>query len=369
MFDSKQVLSRQIIESLRKGSVPAYGASQFYHVTPVVRRITDEDLRFVKSGGYVTKFFYGRYGQGKTLTLATIRDKGLEGNFATSFVTLDPSSTVFHKLEVVYQSIFNNLSIKVDQEILESSAAVNAILYEWCKKNQMSRSHSSSGFPEAPELTAVLSQFTNQQTLRPYITEWFMGAGHIPASIKRQFDIVGGIDRVVCMNFLKAFSKIVVHAGYSGLIVLFDEVESILSLRTKLNRDTAYDNLRNFVDDRFKFKNVYFAFGGTPEFFSDTERGVPSFQPLSERISHYWKSIHKSPRSPILELNYPDKHEFLLTLKRIEGIYNQAYNAKIYFDDKMINNYIDENTKNRGTARELIRGYIAFLDQRAEQQC
>jgi hypothetical protein len=194
-----------------------------------------------------------------------------------------------------------------------------------------------------------------------------MGTGHIPASIKRQFQIVGDIDRTVCMNFLKAFSRILVHAGFSGLIVLFDEVESILSLRTQVSRDAAYDNLRNFVDDRYKLKNVYFAFGGTPEFFSDTERGVPSFQPLSERISHYWKSINKSPRSPILELSYPNKHEFLLILKRIEVIYNQAYGAKIYFDDKMLNNYIEENAKNRGTARELIRGYVAYLDQRAEQ--
>jgi hypothetical protein len=95
MLDGKQVLSRQIIESLRKGSVPSYGASRYYHVTAFIKLITEVDLHFVKSGGYNTKFFYGRYGHGKTLTLATIRDKGLESNFVTSHVTLDPTTTVF----------------------------------------------------------------------------------------------------------------------------------------------------------------------------------------------------------------------------------------------------------------------------------
>ena len=367
MLDSSTVLSRQIIESLRKGSVPTYGASRFYHYEPTIRRIVEEDLKFVGHGGYSTKFFYGRYGHGKTLTLGVLRDKGHELNFATSFVTLDPSYTTFHKLEVIYQSIMDNLSIIVNQEIKESSDAVNSILYEWCRKTQMTRGRNSPSFPEAPELTGILNEFCNQQAFRPNITEWLMGARHIPFTVKRQFNVKGEIDRGGCMNFLKAFCKILVYLGYSGLIVLFDEVESVMSLRNTMARDAAYDNIRNLVDNRFKFRSLYIAFGGTPEFFSNPERGVPSFQPLSERISHYWTKIHKSPRSPILELSSPNPSDFLLILKRVEEIYNQAYLSKIYLADDMINNYISEYLKNDTTARDIIRGFIAYLDQRAEQ--
>ncbi len=365
MSENLHILSRQIIESLRKGNVPFYGASLFYHCKPAIRRIIDEDLKYISSSGYSTKFFCGTYGSGKTLTLGIVRDKGHDLNFATAFITLDPRTTAFHKLEVIYRSIFETLSLRINNEIKESGEAVNSILYQLCRK--FHSSYSKLFFPEAPGLSVILRKYAEKASLRAHIVEWLMGKGHIPFTIKRKFDVKGDIDRHSCMNYLKAFSRILVMTGYSGLILLIDEAESIMSLRTRRSRDIAYDNMRNLVDNRYRMKNLYIAFGGTPEFFSNNERGIPSFPALNQRISHYWKNIKKSYRSPILRLYPPERKDFFLILKKIVKIYCEAYDCKIYLTDDTVNKYLKECLNENSTPREVIRGFVAYLDQKSDQ--
>lgn len=365
MSENSKLLSRQIIESLRKGSVPTYGASRFYHCRRVIRRIIDEDLSFTRSGGYSTKFFCGRYGSGKTLTLGVIRDKGHDLNFATSLVTLDPRATTFHKLEVIYRSVLDSMSIVIDGEIKESGEAVSSILYHWGRKYHLSRSRPV--FPETPGLTDILRVFVEKPNLRSHIVEWLMGARHIPFTIKRRFDVKGDIGHSSCMSFLKAFCRILVKIGYSGLVILLDEAESIMSLWTRTSRDVAYDNIRNLIDNRYRMRNLYIAFGGTPEFFSNPDRGIPSFPALNERISHYWKEIKRSYRSPILMLYPPKKKDYFSVLRRVSNIYSKAYDCSIYLTDDIVSKYLKASLKESTTPREVIRGFVAYLDQRAEQ--
>jgi hypothetical protein len=367
MSESEKLLLRQIIESLRKGNVPVYGASRFYHTSPLIRRIIIEDLLFVKSGGYVSKYFWGKYGSGKTLTLTLIRDIAHDMQFATSFVTLDPRTVTINKLELFYQSILSNLSIRMGEELVESSEAVSTILDQWCRKSSDHRYPIQQAFPEAPGMTDILHSFTTRPELRTAIVEWVMGNAHVPFSKKQQFSVKGDIDRFSCMSYLNAFCRILQHVGYSGLAVLVDEVESTMQLLTKLARDAAYDNIRNLDENRYKIKNLYIAFGGTPEFFSDSERGVPSFQALNERISHHWEHIKRSHRSPIVLLDPIQKKDYFVILKKILTIYNGAYDSKIYLSDEMIYNSLDSATKMSSAPRDILREFIADLDQKAEQ--
>jgi len=367
MSENQRLLSRQIIESLRKGNVPVYGASRFYHCRPVVRRIAQEDLSFVKSGGYVAKYFCGKYGSGKTLTLTLIRDMAHDMQFATSFVTLDPRTVTLNKLEAIYQSVFHNMSIRINGEIRESSEAVDTILYEWCKKFYGQRYSSQPAFPEAPGMTEILHTYASTPNLRTYVVEWLMGNAHVPFSVKQQFGVKGDIGRESCMNFLNAFCRILQNINCAGLTILFDEAESTMQLWTKIARDTAFDNIRNLDENRYKARHLYIAFGGTHEFFSDPERGVPSFPALNDRIAHHWKSIRRSYRSPIVMLDPPERQDYFLILKKVMGIYNEAYDSKIYITDDMIHKNLTPMLDSSSTPREILRKFIADLDQKAEQ--
>lgn len=367
MNERLRLLSRQIIESLRKGNVPRYGAYRFYHCKPIVRRIVKEDLDFVGSRGYVTKYFCGKYGSGKTLTLTLIRDMAHSTGLATSFVTLDPRAVTLNKLEVIYQFVFNNMAVEIDGEIKESSQAVNAIFYELCRKFYLDRRQAPPAFPEAPEMTDILHTFANKPSFRTHIVEWVMGKRHIPFTLKRQFGVKGDIDRTSCMSFLSAFCRILQNAGYLGLAILFDEVESTMQLWSRRARDTAYDNIRNLDENRYRIRNLYVAFGGTPEFFSDPERGVPSFPALNERIAHHWKRIRRSYRSPILMLDSPERKDYFLILRKVNKIYNEAYGSRIYIGDDLIHKNLTPLLKTGATPRQILRSFVAYLDQRADQ--
>ena len=361
--------SRQIIESLRRGNVPQYGATRFYHCKPRVRKILEEDLSFIGRGGYSTKYFCGPYGSGKSLTLCLVKDKALEMKFITSSVTLDPRTTVFHKLEIIYQHIFENLSLKTQHGYMEGGQAMYHILYEWGGKLLHGRKPVPEEIviPEIPNLLEIMESFFRTPRLRPHIVNWLMGKRYIPFSVKRQFNVKGEIDRDTCMSFLVGFCKMAKTIGYSGWILLFDEAESIMELWTRKARDTAYDNMRNLDENRYKLKSFYVVFGGTPEFFSDSERGIPSFQALNERISHYWSTIRRSYRSPILMLDVLQRREYFYVLKRVVKIYNEAYETKTYIGDDILHKFLTPLLEAKSTPRSVIRKFIAYLDQRSDQ--
>jgi hypothetical protein len=289
--------------------------------------------------------------------------------FITSFVTLDPRTTVFHKLEIIYQHIFDNLSLKTDQDYMEGGQAVYHILYEWGGKLLYGRKPASKSIviPEVPNLLEIMESFFDTPKLQPHIINWLMGKRHIPFRIKSQFNVKGEIDRDTCMSFLVGFCKMARAIGYSGWVLLVDEAESIMELWTRKARDTAYDNIRNLDENRYKMKSFYVVFGGTPEFFSDSEKGIPSFQALNERISHYWSTIRRSYRSPILMLDVLQRSEYFYVLRRVVEIYNEAYGTKIYISDDLLHKFLTPLLKTKSAPRNVIRKFIAYLDQRSEQ--
>lgn len=361
--------SRQIIESLRHGNVPVYGANRFYHCNKRIRKILEEDLSFVKRGGYLTKYFCGPYGAGKSLTLSVVKDKAHEKRFITSFVTLDPRTTVFHKLEIIYQHIFDNLSLKTPQGYVEGGQAVHYILYELGGKLLYGRKPVSKSIviPQIPNLLELIEAFFKTPKLQPHIISWLMGKRHIPFTVKRQFNVKGEIDRDTCMSFLSGFCKMAKAIGYSGWVLLVDEAESIMELWTGKARDTAYDNIRNLDENRYKMKSFYVVFGGTPEFFSDSEKGIPSFQALNERISHYWSTIRRSYRSPILMLEVLQRREYFGVLRSVMEIYNESYGTKTYISDDLLHKFLTPLLNAKSAPRNVIRKFIAYLDQRSEQ--
>ncbi|MCJ7759998.1 ATP-binding protein, partial [Candidatus Bathyarchaeota archaeon] len=268
---------------------------------------------------------------------------------------------------IVYQSIFANHSLRINEDLVESSEAVNHVLDEWCRHPWARKYPPQPAFPEAPGMTDMLHSYATRPDLRTSIVEWFMGNTHVPFSKKQQFNVKGDIDRFSCMSFLNAFCRVLQHVGFGGLVVLIDEVESTMQLFTTVSRDAAYDNIRNLDENRYKIKKLYIAFGGTPEFFSDNERGVPSFPALNERIAHHWQNIRRSHRSPIVVLDPPQKHDYFVILRKMIAIYNEAYDSKIYISDDIIQKNLDSMVKTETTPRQVLREFVADLDQKAEQ--
>jgi hypothetical protein len=72
-----------------------------------------------------------------------------------------------------------------------------------------------------------------------YAQSWLGGDSNIPFKYKNKFGVKGEIDKENAFKFLKSLSAFIQTIGYSGLVILIDEVEHIMDLHSKKLRDTA----------------------------------------------------------------------------------------------------------------------------------
>ena len=96
---------REVIDALRRGTVPANGldllAVGLERFTPAL----DGDLDTVAGGGSAFKAVRGEYGAGKTFVTRYVAERALRRGFAAAEVQISETETPLHKLETVYRRV------------------------------------------------------------------------------------------------------------------------------------------------------------------------------------------------------------------------------------------------------------------------
>ncbi len=99
------VAARNIIEHLRRGSVPVDQVTYFTVGRERWLSIIEDDLtNYIAAGGAKVRFLNGDYGDGKTHFLSVIQHLVQQAGFAVSFVVLT-REVPMHKFELVYREI------------------------------------------------------------------------------------------------------------------------------------------------------------------------------------------------------------------------------------------------------------------------
>ena len=94
--------------------------------------------------------------------------------------------------------------------------------------------------------------------------------------------------------------EIVKAVGYKGLVVVIDEAETILRMRSD-SRHKSLNGIRQIADASGSYPGMLWVFTGTPEFF-DTRHGVAGLAPLHDRIRFLKQGRFASLRQAHLEL-------------------------------------------------------------------
>lgn len=102
--------------------------------------------------------------------------------------------------------------------------------------------------------------------------------------MKRSAGIRGDLDHDGALAFLAGLIVILQGAGYTGLLLVFDEVETLQRVRADA-RDRALNALRQLIDeiDQGRFPGLYLVVTGTPSFF-DGPQGAQRLAPLAQRF-------------------------------------------------------------------------------------
>ena len=298
---------REIIDALRRGTVPQRGLDAFAVGTDRFAAAFDDELATVAAGAAGFKAVRGEYGSGKTFVVRWLAERARAQGFATAEVQISEGETPLHHLEAVYRRLCERLTtadtaggalrsvvdswfFALHEDVAAAGTAppgdAEAVL---AATDALAEQRLGAVAARAPALAAVLRGYRRAlavgDTARAEgLLAWLGGQPHVAASIKRAAGIRGDLDHDAALAFLAGLLTILRGAGYAGLVFVLDEVETLQRVRSDA-RDRALNALRQLIDevDQGRFPTLYLVVTGTPAFF-DGPQGAQRLAPLAQRL-------------------------------------------------------------------------------------
>lgn len=298
---------REIIDALRRGTVPQRGLDAFAVGTDRYEGTFDDELAAAATGAAGFKAIRGEYGTGKTFVLRWLAERARARGFATAEVQISEGETPLHHLETVYRRVCERLSTSdtptgalrtvvdswfyaLHEDVLASgrvdAADQNAVLVA---TQELAEHRLGSVAAHAPALAAVLRGYRRaladgDQAQADGLLAWLGGQPHVAASVKRSAGIRGDLDHDGALAFLTGLLTILHGAGYAGLVLMLDEIETLQRVRADA-RDRALNALRQLIDelDQGRFPRLYLVITGTPAFYY-VPQGAQRLAPLAQRL-------------------------------------------------------------------------------------
>jgi hypothetical protein len=139
------------------------------------------------------------------------------------------------------------------------------------------------------------------------------------------------------MDYLQGILAITKAAGYKGLVIAIDEVETILRMKSDI-RNKSLNGIRQICDAADGYPGLLWIFTGTPEFF-DTNRGVAGLAPLHARLKLIQNGNFVSPRQPQLVLTPFDAERLKELALKLRELY--PTDDRSHLNNKVTLEFID----------------------------
>jgi len=334
-----------IINALRRGTVPAGGLERIAVGLDVEEGVIGRQLDVVAQGGADLKFIRGEYGSGKTFLVARSLEIARKKGFVTSHVVVSPASPL-HRLRAIYQQICAGLRTPEEEHALKTivDSWLFAIEERLLAAGGPDAGDTALEAATAKEIETGLSAIAGMNSslaaaLRTYYRAnnagdfalaqaalgWIAAEPNVGGDFRKKAGIRGEIDDTLAFTFLRGLVAIIHGAGYNGLAIAVDEVETTQGLQRN-QREKSYQVLVRIIDalDGGEMPRCYFLFTGTPALF-DGSRGIRSLPPLYDRISITTDDMFRNPRQPQVVLQKFDTARLELVALRVLDVYARAY--------------------------------------------
>jgi len=382
--------TEHIFEQLRKGLVPECGLDAFAVGIEKQRGELQRQLTLTRTGDGSIKFLRGGYGCGKTFMARVAMMDAQEANFVTSFVVVSDNDMHFHRFEEVYRKVVTELSTKtcprgalgdildrwigsiegglidtgIDPDAVDFDAQVRVKLDE--QLATLTRGKAPQDFVRVIQTIFELKQ-KGELADAASLLSWLSGSGNVAAAAKVRAGIKGDIGSRDALAYLRGILAISKAAGYEGMLIVIDEAETILRMRTD-SRHKSLNGIRQIADASGDYPGLLWLFTGTPEFF-DARQGVAGLAPLHDRVKFSSQGGFTSLRQPQLELRPFDRERLKNVAVRLRELFPTAHRDRLMerVDDSFINQLVDQVTAGfRGDVgvvpRQFLREFVMVLD-------
>ncbi|MFC0532814.1 BREX system ATP-binding protein BrxD [Phytohabitans kaempferiae] len=299
---------REVIDALRRGTVPRNGLDVLAVGLDRFESAVDAELGTVIDGGSVFKAVRGEYGAGKTFFTRWLAERAKRRGLATAEVQISETETPLHRLETLYRRITENLTTEefppsalrpvldnwmftLEEEVLAAGAVaesdakgLDTAVGELLEKRLGGIARTTPTFAAALRGYRTATAAGDVSTADG-LAAWLGGQPNVAAAARRAAGVKGELDHFGAFGFLQGLLTVLRDCGHPGLLVVLDEVETLQRMRTD-SRDKALNALRQLIDeiDSGRFPGLYLVITGTPPFFEGNQ-GAQRLPPLAQRLA------------------------------------------------------------------------------------
>jgi P-loop Domain of unknown function (DUF2791) len=387
-----------VLQALRSGVVPRTGL----HLIQVgrVRELEAmlQDVKRISEGGAAIRFIIGEYGSGKTFFLTLVRLIGLQQKLVTTQADLTPDrrlQATGGQARSLYTELMRNLSTRAKPD----GGALPSIVERFVT-TAMTEARDRSVNPEEiiRERLAYLNEWVGgydfaeviaaywrghdagDETLKKSAVRWLRGEFSTKTEARQALGVRTIVDDTNVYDQLKLFAQLVRQAGYSGFLVCLDELVNLYKLANTQARSSNYEQILRILNDVLQgsVMGLGFLLGGTPEFLTDTRRGLYSYQALQSRLAQntFANKGLVDFSGPVLRLTNLSPEDLFVLLGKIRHLHALGDDKRHLIQDDGIQSFMAHCSKRIGeayfrTPRNTITAFInllAVLEQNPEVQ-
>ena len=391
-------IAATLINSLKGGVVPKIGLPYITVGRENEINALLHDVDIIADGGASFRFIMGKYGSGKSFLLQTIRNYVMDRNFVVCDADLSPErrlqGTKGQGL-ATYKELIRNISTKTRPE----GGALTLILDRWINAVQTETAAESDLTPDSLEfekavekkiyavvnsLNEMVHGFDFSRLLTLYyrafaesddetkgkVVKWFRGEYATKTEAKSELGVNIIITDEDWYEYIKLFSAFLKMAGYSGMLILIDELVNIYKIPNSITRQYNYEKILTMYNDTLQGKAKYIGIimCGTPQCIEDTRRGVYSYEALRSRLAEGRFGGEVSDMlAPVIKLSPLTYEEMLVLIEKLEDIHSGLFGYENRLQQEDLIDFIKIEYSRVGadtniTPREVIRDFIELLD-------
>ena len=228
------------------------------------------------------------------------------------------------------------------------------------------------GFDFAKLLTLYYRAYVSgDEESKGKVIKWFRGEYTTKSEAKAELGVNIVITDDDWYEYIKIFAEFLKKAGYSGLLILIDELVNIYKIPNSITRQYNYEKILTMYNDTLQGKARYLGIimGGTPQCIEDTRRGVYSYEALRSRLAEgrFGRDEVKDMLAPVIKLSPLTYEEMLVLTEKLADIHAVLfdYERKLTEDDLIAFIKIEFGRIGADvniTPREVIRDFIELCN-------
>jgi hypothetical protein len=358
---------RRILNRLKYGSVPTEGVKQITFGRDQLLKVLEKKFENTSQSKSEGIFIQGYYGEGKSHLLSFLYEIAMHHDFAVSYVSADGYTCALNHPQRFYRYITEGLSLPGEEH-----HGLHNLFRHWRDSVE----------------EKVLRNWAErtESVLGRIVWNLFCYGKRNANTWERNMKVLRGHDiyktsspsaRKKAIDRLSSLGLLIRSMGYSGLVLLFDEVESIHTLLPNVrSRNGAYELLSTFLNENV-IPHCFSVFAVTPDFGEGIERDLERYAVQDSRgHADHFKALAFSKSAqeflqswsrgevPLRELkpwHLSSALKMAMKVTEIHGI-GREWDSKRYVKEDRLRNLCEHHLSREYSERSLVKAVVNYLD-------